>query len=60
MPFIYDAYIGYNMTTIEVKMASGKYRTLEFQKPFDDITASEIMEMVNGCIWGWNVKEVTK
>jgi len=41
------------MTTIEVRMVTGKYRTLEFQKPFEDKTASEIMEELNGCIWGW-------
>lgn len=41
------------MTKIEVRMATGRYRTLEFDKPFEDITASEVMERVNGCIWGW-------
>lgn len=42
-----------NMTTIEVRMSTGKYITLEFDKPFEDLTASEIMEQVNGCIWDW-------
>lgn len=46
------------MTTIEVRTTTNKYITLEFQKRFEDITASEIMERANCCIWGW--RDVTE
>ncbi len=45
------------MIKVKVGMVDGRSKIVEFDKRFDDITPSEIMEKVDGCVIGWGLIE---
>ena len=45
------------MIKVKVGLTDGRSKILESDKRFDDITASEIMEKVDGCVIGWGLIE---
>ena len=49
---------GKEITTIRVGLRTGKSKTVEIDKPFDEIRSADVMKKVSGGIVGWvNVED---